>query len=153
MPLSLVPELRAVGRASHGRRSRALLRGYGYQGDGHVAFTKHAPGFGQACRQRVHDGANSLLLWAFSEVLGRWDNFVDVHPNVSGTYDILVLRFHVTHGENVFALLKDAVIPQHGFWRQLEPGTLEAGTIPANRDESGMRLRSPEWARIQKAPS
>lgn len=101
-----IPRFRNI---PNGPRSKDFLRGYGYQGEGHAAFNRQAPGFGQTYKQHVRDGVNSLSLQAFGEVLGRWDNFVDIDPNVSDAYGIPVLRFHVTHGENEFAQLRDAV--------------------------------------------
>src|SRR5579875_3278533 len=45
--------------------------------------------------------------WEASASAARWDNYVEIDPNVVDTFGIPVLRFHMTYGENEFAMLKD----------------------------------------------
>ncbi len=90
-------------------RSKTFLRGYGYEGGGGVGFNRQAPGFGESYKRQVHQGVTSVEIEVFGEVLGRWDNFADIDPNATDVYGIPVLRFHVTHGENESAMLRDAV--------------------------------------------
>ncbi len=91
----------------NGPRSKEFLRAYGYEGGGGAGFTKNAPGFGEAYKKKLQEGINSVGISMFGEVLGRWDNFADLDPNVQDAYGIPVLRFHVTHGENEAAMFKD----------------------------------------------
>ncbi len=93
----------------NGPRSKEFLRAYGYEGGGGAGFAKDAPGFGEAYKQKLREGINSVGISMFGEVLGRWDNFADLDPNVKDAYGIPVLRFHVTHGENEAAMFKDGV--------------------------------------------
>lgn len=93
----------------NGPRSKKFLRGYGYEGSGEIDFHRNAPGFGEAFKEKVLEPRPTLGFEAFCEVLARWENFVDINPNVVDTYGIPVLRFHMKHGENEFALLRDAV--------------------------------------------
>lgn len=93
----------------NGPRSKEFLRGYGYEGTGGGGFNRNATGFGEQYKQRVRDGITSVTIEVFGEVLGRWDNFADIDPDVVDVYGIPVLRFHVSHGENEAAMLQDAV--------------------------------------------
>jgi glucoside 3-dehydrogenase (cytochrome c) catalytic subunit len=94
---------------TEGPKSKNFLRGYGYEGGGGMGFNRNAPGFGENFKRDVHNGVTSVEVEAFGEVLGRWDNFAHIDPNVTDAYGIPVLRFHVTHGENESAMLRDAV--------------------------------------------
>jgi choline dehydrogenase-like flavoprotein len=87
-----------------GPRSNKFLRGYGYQGGGGVGFNWTAPGFGAAYKQAVRQPATSVGLGGFGECLARWDNYIELDPEVVDTYGIPVLRFHVTYGENERAI-------------------------------------------------
>ncbi|MGH9432573.1 MAG: GMC oxidoreductase [Terriglobia bacterium] len=89
-------------------RSNKFLRGYGYEGGGGIDFSWSATGFGDAYKKRISGPVNRLEIETFGEVLARWDNYVDIDPNVVDAYGIPVLRFHMTHGENEFALLRDS---------------------------------------------
>jgi len=93
----------------NGAASKHFLRGYGYEGGGGAGFKKNVPGFGEAYKQQLREGVNSVGISMFGEVLGRWDNFADLDPEVKDAYGIPVLRFHVTHGENESAMLRDAI--------------------------------------------
>lgn len=92
-----------------GPKSKTFLRGYGYEGGGSVGFNRHAPGFGETYKKQVHKGLTTVEIEVFGEVLGRVENFADIDPNVTDVYGIPVPHFHVTHGENESAMLRDAV--------------------------------------------
>lgn len=85
-----------------------FLRGYGFQGSGVAGFNRTAPGFGEGYKKAIFDPVNRLSMEAFCEVLPRRENYVEIDPSVADTYGIPVLRFHMKHGENEFALLHDA---------------------------------------------
>jgi len=91
----------------NGPRTKKFLRGYGYQGRGGVNFNYDAHGFGDAFKKAVQDPAVSISLGAFGECLARWDNYVEINPNVVDTFGIPVLNFHMKYGENEFAMVKD----------------------------------------------
>ncbi|MGH9434555.1 MAG: GMC oxidoreductase [Terriglobia bacterium] len=100
-----VPRFRNL---SGGPRSKNFLRGYGFEGGGHVGFSRNAPGFGEPYKTDIFDPVNHLEIETFGEVLAQWENYVEIDPNVVDTYGIPVLRFHMKHGENDFALLRDS---------------------------------------------
>ena len=90
-----------------GPRSKKFLRGYGFQGGGGAEFNWKAPGFGEAFKKAINDPVVSIGLGGFGECLARWDNYVEINPNVVDTYGIPVLNFHMNYSENEYAMLQD----------------------------------------------
>jgi choline dehydrogenase-like flavoprotein len=90
-----------------GPRSKKFLRGYGFQGRGGVDFNWAASGFGEAYKRGVLDPVTSVHLHGFGECLPRWDNYVEIDPNVSDIFGIPALRVHMTYGENEQAMIPD----------------------------------------------
>ena len=88
-------------------RSKSFLRGYGLQGTGDSHFNLHAPGFGEAYKKALAAANSSVHLTGFGECLARWENYVDIDPNVRDSFGIPVLRMHVTYGENERAMTRD----------------------------------------------
>jgi len=74
-------------------RGQEFLRGYGFQGGGGVEFNWKAPGFGEAFKKAINDPVVSIGLGGFGECLARWDNYVEINPNVVDTYGIPVSEF------------------------------------------------------------
>lgn len=90
-----------------GPRSKTFLRGYGYEGEGGTSFDWSAPGFGEAYKKAVLNPVTRLGIGAFGECLSRWENYVEIDPDVADTFGIPVLRIHMTYGENEMAMGKD----------------------------------------------
>ncbi|MGH9639481.1 MAG: GMC family oxidoreductase, partial [Bryobacteraceae bacterium] len=57
----------------------------------------------------IRNYTTSTGIGGFCECLARWENYIEIDPNVVDTFGIPVLRFHVAYGENEFNLLKDSV--------------------------------------------
>ena len=93
--------------AHDGPQSKKFLRGYGFQGGGGVDFNWQAPGFGNAFKQALQDPVTTIGLIGFGESLARWDNYVQIDPNVVDVYGLPVLKIHMSHGENEVALARD----------------------------------------------
>jgi choline dehydrogenase-like flavoprotein len=91
------------GRPPH----KKFIRGYGYEGGSSVNFNWNAPGFGAAYKKALLEPRASLELTGFGEVLPRWDNFVEIDPNVKDIYGIPVLKIHISDGENERAMIQD----------------------------------------------
>ncbi len=91
----------------NGPRSKKFLRGYGFQAWGGPHFRMGAPGFGTAYKAAVHGANTSLTLGGFGECLPRWDNYIEIDPDVADVYGIPVLRFHMSYGDNEFAMIDD----------------------------------------------
>ncbi|MGH9435406.1 MAG: GMC oxidoreductase, partial [Terriglobia bacterium] len=92
-----------------GGRSKDFLRGYGYQGGGAAHFNYNAYGFGSAYTKAVMDPVTSIGISGFGECLARWDNYVEIDPNVPDIFGIPVLRIHMKHSPNDLAMAKDIV--------------------------------------------
>ena len=86
---------------------KKFLRGYGYEGESSIDFNWEASGFGAAYKKALLDPRCSLEITGFGEVLPRWDNFVELDPNVKDAYGIPVLKIHMSDGENERAMIQD----------------------------------------------
>jgi choline dehydrogenase-like flavoprotein len=91
-----------------------FLRGYGYEGSsGTTMFPGSAStrGFGAEYKKHVREYAGAVIdIGAFGEVLARYENFVDIDPNVKDAWGIPVLRFNYEFGENERKMAKDMAI-------------------------------------------
>ena len=88
-------------------RSKKFLRGYGYEGSGSSNFNWSAAGFGDAFKRGIIDPVTTVGIGGFGECLPRWDNYVQIDPNVVDVYGIPVLHIHMTFGENERAMIND----------------------------------------------
>ncbi len=88
-------------------RSKDFIRGYGFQTGAGVDFNWKASGFGDAYKKALLDPVQAFSLHGYGECLGRWENYVEINPNVGDTFGIPVLNFHMKYGDNEFALVKD----------------------------------------------
>lgn len=86
---------------------KKFLRGYGFQGGGGSSFNMNAPGFGEAFKKAVLDPVTGVRLVGFGECLARWDNYVEIDPNIIDVFGIPVLRIHMSYGENEHAMIPD----------------------------------------------
>ncbi len=93
-----------------GPRWKNFLRGYGFQGGSSLNFNFHATGFGEAFKRAVFEGVPVLGLGGFGECLARWENYVEIDPNVVDAYGIPVLRIHMKFGENEHAMIDDMAV-------------------------------------------
>ena len=89
-------------------RSKAFLRGYGYQGGAGPQFDFSAEGFGAGYKQAVKLGTYGISLGAFGESLARNENYVEIDPDLRDAWGIPALRISMTHAENARAMMKDA---------------------------------------------
>jgi choline dehydrogenase-like flavoprotein len=82
-----------------------FIRGYGFEGEaGMTMFPGHAdstPGFGAAFKKQVRDYAGAYInMGGFGEVLARYENHIDLDPEVKDRWGIPVIRFHIGFGDN-----------------------------------------------------
>ena len=92
-----------------------FLRGYGFEGGSGTSMTPGTafttPGFGDEYKRKVRDYAGAMIeMGAFGEVLARYENAVDIDPNVKDAWGIPVLRFSYKFGENEAKMAKDMAI-------------------------------------------
>jgi choline dehydrogenase-like flavoprotein len=93
-------------------RQAGFIRGYGFEGSGgSTMFPGHAsntPGFGSAFKQAVRDRQGAFIsMGGFGEVLPRFDNYVELDPDLRDRWGIPVLRFHITFGDNETKMCED----------------------------------------------
>jgi choline dehydrogenase-like flavoprotein len=90
-----------------------FIRGYGYEGgSGWDMYPESAgrPGFGASYKKAVRDyGGAFISMGAFGEVLPRYENYVDLDPQVKDKWGIPVLRFHYQFGDNEHKMAEDMV--------------------------------------------
>ena len=92
-----------------------FMRGYGFQGgSGCAAFPSYAstlPGFGASLKSRIRELYPApISIGGFGEVLARYENSVDLDPNVKDAWGIPALRFNYRFGENELAMARDMVV-------------------------------------------
>jgi choline dehydrogenase-like flavoprotein len=86
---------------------KKFLRGFGYEGGSSAKFNWDAPGFGEVYKKALREPRTSIDITGFGEVLPRWDNFVEVDPNVKDVYGIPALKIHMSDAENERAMIQD----------------------------------------------
>ena len=89
-----------------------FIRGYGFEGgSGNSMFPGNAtetPGFGASYKKTVRDYAGAFIgMGAFGEVLSRYENYMDIDPEVKDRWGVPVLRFHYKFGDNEHKMAKD----------------------------------------------
>lgn len=103
-----VPRFRNTPREG---RSKDFLRGYGLQGGGDAHLKLHAPGFGEDYKRAMREQSGvSMGLSGYGECLARWDNYIEIDPNVVDAFGIPVIRFHVKYGDNEWAQVRDMAV-------------------------------------------
>lgn len=89
-----------------------FIRGYGFEGEsGSTIFPDHAystAGFGKGFKKEVRDHAGAFIsMGGFGEVLARYENYVELDPQVKDSWGVPVLRFHINFGDNEKKMVDD----------------------------------------------
>ncbi len=93
-------------------RQAGFVRGYGFEGSsGTEMFPGNAfetPGFGAGYKKHVRDYTGAYIsMGGFGEVLARYENQVDLDPELKDKWGIPVLRFNYTFGDNEKKMCED----------------------------------------------
>ncbi len=93
-------------------RDGNFVRGYGFEGEaGMGIFPGHAfqtPGFGSSFKKQVRDYAGAFIsMGGFGEVLARYENYVEIDPDVKDKWGIPVLKFNYKFGDNEMKMVAD----------------------------------------------
>ncbi len=93
-------------------RQSGFVRGYGFEGSsGTEMFPGNAldtPGFGAAYKKHVRDYTGAYIsMGGFGEVLARYENQVDLDPELKDKWGIPVLRFNYRFGDNEKKMCED----------------------------------------------
>ncbi len=86
-------------------RNPDFIRGFGFEGGSGTGMfpgsTSSSPGFGSSYKKAVRDKAGAFInLGGFGEMLARYDNYVEIDPEVRDRWGIPVLRFNIKFGDN-----------------------------------------------------
>jgi glucoside 3-dehydrogenase (cytochrome c) catalytic subunit len=89
-----------------------FIRGYGFEGGGGTGiFPENAndtAGFGSSFKKTVREYAGAFIgMGGFGEVLARYENYVDLDPEVKDKWGVPALRFHYKFGDNERKMVKD----------------------------------------------
>jgi choline dehydrogenase-like flavoprotein len=90
------------------KQEKGFLRGYGFQGGARIGFHANAPGFGEAYKRAAKEQGYGFSFLGYGEPLPRYENYVELDPQVVDIFGIPVLRMHVEWGDNERNLVKDA---------------------------------------------
>jgi choline dehydrogenase-like flavoprotein len=88
-------------------QSQNFLRGFGYEGEGSLDFNWGAAGFGDAYKRALREPQATMDLTGFGEVLPRWENRVEIDPEVKDIFGIPVLKIFMADSDNERAMIKD----------------------------------------------
>jgi len=88
-----------------------FIRGYGFEGGSGCSMFPpgtQAPGIGASFKEEIRKNQGAYIgMGAFGEVLSRYENYVDLDPNIKDKWGIPVLRFHYKFGDNEHGMAKD----------------------------------------------
>jgi choline dehydrogenase-like flavoprotein len=88
-----------------------FIRGYGFEGGGGQGMFPHvsgSSGFGASLKEEIRKNKGAYIdLGGFGEVLARYENYVDVDPEVKDKWGIPALRFHYQFGDNERRMAED----------------------------------------------
>jgi choline dehydrogenase-like flavoprotein len=89
-----------------------FIRGYGFEGSSGSEMipgsANSTPGFGASFKKRVRDYSGAYIsIGGFGEMLARYENYVDIDPEMKDRWGIPVLRFHIKFGDNEKKMAKD----------------------------------------------
>ncbi|HMG18658.1 MAG TPA: GMC family oxidoreductase [Gemmatimonadales bacterium] len=89
-----------------------FIRGYGFEGGGGFSIFPNGvwdtPGFGGQFKKSVREHAGAFIsMGGFGEVLPRYENSMDLDPEVKDGWGIPVLRFHYQFGDNEKRMCED----------------------------------------------
>jgi choline dehydrogenase-like flavoprotein len=89
-----------------------FIRGYGFEGGGGFSIFPSGvwdtPGFGGQFKKSVRDHAGAFIgMGGFGEVLARYENYVDLDPEVKDAWGIPALRFHYQFSDNEKKMCED----------------------------------------------
>jgi len=86
-------------------RNPNFIRAYGFEGFGgntmEPGYAMSMPGFGRGYKKAVRDHAGAFIhMSGFGEVLARYENHIEIDPEVKDMWGIPVVRFHYRYGDN-----------------------------------------------------
>ena len=130
-----------------------FIRGYGFEGgSGTEMFPDSAasPGFGRAYKKTVREMAGATIsMGGFGEVLPRYENAVDVDPEVKDNWGIPVLRFGFKFGDNEKKMCADMA---HAAQEMFEEAGIEVVSVRQRILTEGWSIHELGTARMGSDP-
>ena len=116
-------------------RSPHFIRGFGFEGGGgseeFPGFALKIPGFGAKFKEEVKKNYAAVIsIGSFGEVLARYENSIEIDPEVRDAWGIPVLKFNIEWGPNELAMARDMVDTQREFLQAAGAEILEERTEP-----------------------
>ena len=134
-------------------KQNGFIRGYGFEGGaGHSIFPNgtDAPGFGAAFKKRVRDYSGAFIgLGGFGEVLARYENYVDLDPQMKDAWGIPSLRFHYQFSDNEKKMCEDMAVTAK---EMLEAAGIEIIGVDKNILTEGWSIHELGTARMGTDP-
>lgn len=135
-------------------RQANFVRGYGFEGGsgcGMIPGTAYtSPGFGEEYKKHVRDYAGATIeMGGFGEVLARYENYVEIDPNVKDAWGIPVLRFHYRFGENEKKMAADMSVTAR---EMFEAAGFEIVSVTTNILPEGWSIHELGTARMGNDP-
>jgi choline dehydrogenase-like flavoprotein len=134
-------------------RQPGFIRGYGFEGgSGHSIFPAgvDAPGFGAGFKKTVRDHAGAFIsMGGFGEVLSRYENYMDLDPEMKDRWGIPVLRFHYQFGDNERRMCEDMAVTAREMFEQ---GGIEVVGVDRTMLTEGWSIHELGTARMGNDP-
>ncbi len=96
-------------------KQKDFIRGYGFEGGGGTGMIPGTaytiPGFGEEYKKNVRAYAGATIeIGGFGEVLPRFENYVEIDPNVKDAWGVPALKFSYKFGENEMKMAADMAV-------------------------------------------
>lgn len=103
-----IPRFRNLDNAKSGK----FIRAYGFEGGSGMTMIPgtvfDTSGFGEEYKRKARDYAGATIsMGAFGEVLARYENYIDLDPQLKDAWGIPSIRFHYEFGDNERKMAED----------------------------------------------
>ena len=133
-----------------------FLRGYGYQGSARREGWQRGitgGGFGADFKQRMAEpGPWTMWLGAFGECLPRYENYVELDPEVVDAWGIPVLKMHIAWSDNERTMMNDGAI-QAAEMLEAAGGKVTELVTSENLPPPGLTIHEMGTARMGRDPA
>ena len=133
-----------------------FLRGYGYQGSARREGWQRGitgGGFGADFKQRMAEpGPWTMWLGAFGECLPRYENYVELDPEVVDAWGIPVLKVHIAWSDNERTMMNDGAI-QAAEMLEAAGGKVTELVTSENLPPPGLTVHEMGTARMGRDPA
>jgi choline dehydrogenase-like flavoprotein len=145
-----IPRFRNLDKNSNSN----FLRGYGFEGGSGCGMVPGSaydtPGFGEEYKRNVRRMAGAMIdIGGFGEVLARYENQVEIDPEVKDAWGIPALRFNYKFGENERKMCEDMAATGR---EMFEAAKFEVLSSSSKMDTEGWSIHELGTSRMGKDP-